>query len=66
MKTKMKLKELLKGIYEKHCERLPEESDEDFLSRCGNNMFNQVGKAANINHAPIVMKKQIVVPNQTS
>ena len=62
----MKLKELLKGIYEKHCERLPEESDEDFLSRCGNNMFNQVGKAANINHAPIVMKKQIVVPNQTS
>ena len=62
----MKLKELLKGIYENHCERLPEESDEEFLTRCGNNMFNQVGKAANINHAPIVMKKQIVVPNQTS
>jgi hypothetical protein len=66
MKNKMKLKELLKGIYENHCERLPEESDEEFLTRCGNNMFNQVGKAANINHAPIVMKKQIVVPNQTS
>jgi len=62
----MKLKELLKGIYENHCERLPEESDEEFLTRCGNNMFNQVGKAANINHAPIVMKKQIVVPNQTN
>jgi hypothetical protein len=62
----MKLKELLLQVYEGHCERLPEESDEDFLSRCGNNMFNQVGKAANINHAPIVMKKQIVVPNQTS
>jgi hypothetical protein len=66
MKNKMKLKELLKGIYENHCERLPEESDEEFLTRCGNNMFNQVGKAANINHAPIVMKKQIVVPNQTN
>ena len=62
----MKLKELLKGIYERHCERLPEESDEEFLTRCGNDMFKQVGKAANINHAPIVMKKQIVVPNQTN
>jgi hypothetical protein len=56
----------LKGIYENHCERLPDESDEDFLTRCGNDMFNQVGKAANLNHSPQVMKKQIVVPNQTN
>lgn len=37
----MKLKSLLVQIMEGTCERLPNESDEDFLTRCGNDMFNQ-------------------------
>lgn len=37
----MKLLELLVQVYEGTCERLPNESDEDFVARCGNDMFNQ-------------------------
>ena len=40
----MKLKELLLKVYEGKCERLPNESDEEYLTRCGNDMFNQKGK----------------------
>jgi hypothetical protein len=38
---KIRLKELLLKVCEGKCERLPNESDEDFISRCGNDMFNQ-------------------------
>ena len=38
---KIKLKELLLKVCEAKCERLPNETDEDFISRCGNDMFNQ-------------------------
>jgi hypothetical protein len=37
----IRLKELLLKVCEGKCERLPNESDEDFVSRCGNDMFNQ-------------------------
>ena len=37
----MKLKELLLKMYEGTCERLPNESDDEYLTRCGNDMFNQ-------------------------
>jgi hypothetical protein len=37
----MKLKELLLSLYEGVCERLPGESDEDFLTRCGNMAFDK-------------------------
>ena len=37
----MKLKDVLVKMYEGHCERLPDETDEAYLTRCGNNMFNQ-------------------------
>jgi len=39
--NKIRLKELLVKVCEGKCERLPNESDEDFISRCGNDMFNQ-------------------------
>jgi len=38
---KIRLKELLLKVCEGKCERLPNETDEDFISRCGNDMFNQ-------------------------
>jgi len=38
---KIRLKELLLKVCEGKCKRLPNESDEDFISRCGNDMFNQ-------------------------
>lgn len=38
---KIRLKELLLKVCEGKCERLPNESDEDFITRCGNDMFNQ-------------------------
>lgn len=37
----IRLKELLLKVYEGKCERLPNENDEDFISRCGNDAFNQ-------------------------
>jgi len=38
---KIRLKELLLKVCEGKCERLPNESDKDFITRCGNDMFNQ-------------------------
>ena len=40
----MELKKLLIQILEGTCERLPDESDEDFLTRCGNNGFDQMDR----------------------
>ena len=59
----MKLKELLLKVYEGHCEREPDESDEDYLTRCGNDMFNQQFGISQLSNIPNVMKKKIVVPN---
>jgi dTDP-4-amino-4,6-dideoxygalactose transaminase len=60
----MKLKELLVKMYEGHCERLPDESDEDYLERCGNDMFNQQFGISQLSNIPNVMKKKIVIPNK--
>lgn len=60
----MKLKELLLQIYEGHCERLPDESDEDYLQRCGNDMFNQQFGISQLSNIPNVMKTKILVPNK--
>lgn len=40
----MKLKSLLIQILEGTCERIPGESDADFLTRCGNNGFDQMDR----------------------
>ena len=58
----MKLKELLSKIYEGHCERLPNESDDDFLTRCGNEQYGPIGSVEDRSNLPIAMKKKIVVP----
>jgi hypothetical protein len=60
----MKLKELLLKVYEGHCERLPNESDEDYLIRCGNQQFNPIGSVADRSNLPYAMKKRIVIPNK--
>ena len=60
----MKLKELLVKMYEGHCERLPDESDEDYLERCGNDMFNQQFGISQLSNIPNVMKKKILIPNK--
>jgi hypothetical protein len=60
----MKLKELLLKVYEGHCERLPNESDEDYLTRCGNQQFNPIGSVADRSNLPYAMKKRIVIPNK--
>jgi hypothetical protein len=58
----MKLKELLLQIYEGHCERLPDESDEDYLTRCSNSVFDLPGNISQRSNIPNAMKKKIVVP----
>lgn len=59
----MKLKELLlKAMEEGVCERLPNESDNDFLTRCGNQSFNPIGSVAQRSNVPLAMKKKIVIP----
>jgi hypothetical protein len=58
----MKLKELLSKIYEGHCERLPNESDEDYLTRCGNEFYGPIGSVEDRSNVPLAMKKKIVVP----
>ena len=60
----MKLKELLLQMYEGHCERLPDESDADYLTRCGNDMWNQQFGISQLSNIPNVMKTKIVVPNK--
>ena len=51
-------------MYEGHCERLPDESDEDYLQRCGNDMWNQQFGISQLSNIPNVMKSKIVVPNK--
>jgi hypothetical protein len=60
----MKLKELLLQVYEGHCERLPDETDEDYLTRCGNDMWNQQFGISQLSNIPNVMKTKILVPNK--
>jgi hypothetical protein len=48
----MKLKELLSKVFEGHCERLPNESDEDYLTRCANQSFNPFGSAGDRSNVP--------------
>ena len=60
----MKLKELLLQVYEGKCERLPNESDDEYLTRCGNDMFNQQFGISQLSNIPNVMKTKILVPNK--
>ena len=58
----MKLKELLLKVLEGKCERLPNESEEDFLTRCGNQMYNPIGSVTQRSNVPLALKKKIVIP----
>ncbi len=59
----MKLKELLiKTMEEGVCERLPNESDNDFVSRCANSIYNPIGSVAQRSNVPLALKKKIVIP----
>lgn len=58
----MKLKELLLQVYEGNCERLPDETDDAYLQRCANSMFNQSYSATQLSNIPNVMKHKLVVP----
>ena len=60
----MKLKDVLVKTYEGNCERLPDESDEAYLTRCGNDMFNQQFGISQLSNIPNVMKTKILVPNK--
>jgi len=60
----MKLKELLLQVYEGHCERLPDEDDDTYLQRCGNDMWNQQFGISQLSNIPNVMKTKILVPNK--
>ena len=60
--SKIKLKELLLQVMEGHCEQEEGESDEDFLTRCGNEMYNNIGSVSQRSNLPNAMKKKIVVP----
>lgn len=61
-KSETKLKEILINMVESRCERLPNESEEDFLTRCGNQGWGPFG---GVNMSPamsLTMQKKIVVP----
>ena len=62
----MKFKDVLVKMYEGSCERQPDESDEAYLTRCGNDMFNQQFGISQLSNIPNVMKQKIVVPNKTN
>ena len=62
----MKLKDVLVKMYEGSCERQPDESDETYLTRCGNRMFNQQFGISQLSNIPNVMKQKILVPNKTN
>ena len=59
----MKLKEILiKELEEGVCERLPNETDNEFLTRCANQIYNPIGSVADRSNVPLAMKKKIVIP----
>lgn len=59
----MKLKELLlKTMEEGVCERLPNETDNEFLTRCANQIYNPIGSVTDRSNVPLAMKKRIVIP----
>jgi len=60
----MKLKDVLVKMYEGSCERQPDETDETYLTRCGNRMFNQQFGISQLSNIPNVMKTKILVPNK--
>ena len=58
----MRLKEVLLKMFEDRCERIEGESDEEFLTRCGNQGWGPFG---GVNMTPAMsytMQKKIVVP----
>ena len=69
MKTKrqIRLKELLINMFEGRCERLEGESDEDFITRCGNQGWgNDGGVGINLTpHMSTTMQKKLVIPIPT-
>jgi hypothetical protein len=69
MKTKrqIRLKELLVNMFEGRCERLEGESDEDFITRCGNQGWgNDGGVGINLTpHMSTTMQKKLVIPIPT-
>jgi hypothetical protein len=62
----MKLKELLVKVFEGHCKREDGESDEDFLTRCGNEPWMPVGNINQRSNLPGAMKVKMVVPIKNS
>ena len=44
------------------CERLPNETDNEFLTRCANQIYNPIGSVADRSNVPLAMKKRIVIP----
>ena len=59
----MKLKEILiKELEEGVCERLPNETDNEFLTRCANDIYNPIGSVTQRSNVPLAMKKKIVIP----
>lgn len=58
----MKLKELLLQIFETHNDRLPDESDEDYLTRIGNQLYQPVGNINQRSNLPNMMRRNVVIP----
>jgi hypothetical protein len=63
----IKLKEILVKELEGRCQRLDNESDDDFITRCGNQGWGHDG-GVGINltpHMSTTMQKKIVIPIPT-
>ena len=62
----MRLKELLVKVFEGHCERLPNESDEDYLTRCSNQPWASIGTPSQRSNLPNPIRKGGVTPKMTT
>lgn len=60
----MKLKELLLQIYETQSARLPDESDDDYLTRISNQIYQPIGNVNQRSNLPNVIKTNVVIPKQ--
>lgn len=64
VERKMRLKELLVKAFEGTCERDPKETDDEFITRCGNQGWGNKG-GIGINLTPAIsltMQKKLVIP----
>ena len=63
-KNGLRLRELLVKVLEGRCERLPDEGDEDYLTRCGNQPWSPIGTPSQRSNLPNPLRRGGITPNK--